>query len=108
MSKVLCLLLAFGGVILLQGCYCAPVKPAPGYIFSEYRAPLDIDFDPTMVTSKSGMSESTSILGLIATGDCSAKTAAANGGIGKIHHADYEFYNILGVIQRFRTVVYGE
>jgi hypothetical protein len=93
---------------MLTGCYSAPVKPPVGYIYSEYKAPLDADFDQTKVSMKPGTAESISILGLFAQGDCSAQAAAAQGGIKTIHGADYTFFNVLGVYQRFTTVVYGE
>jgi hypothetical protein len=97
-----------GAAAMLTGCYSAPVIPPVGYIYSDYKAPLDADYDKTEVGMKSGSAESISILGLFATGDCSAKTAADNGGIHTIQGADYTFFNVLGVYQRFNTVVYGE
>mgnify|MGYP001597089268 CR=1 FL=1 len=102
------LLLACGGLLLLQGCLRAPVVPPYGIVYSEFQAPLYVDFNATPVATKSGQAESMSILGLIATGDASAKAAAAQGGITKIEHADYYYFNVLGVVQRYRTIVYGE
>ena len=93
---------------MLTGCYSAPVIPPMGMAYANIQAPLDVDYDNTSVPSKSGVAESMSILGLVAMGDASAATAAANGNIDTITHADYEFFNVLGVYQRFRTVVYGE
>jgi len=58
--------------------------------------------------SKVGKATSTSILGLVATGDSSIKAAAANGGIKKIKYVDYEVENILGVYGQYTTVVYGD
>ena len=92
----------------LTGCLRAPVVPPIGTVFSELKAPLDIDYDPTTIGAKRGTAESTSILGLVATGDAGAAAAANQGGITKIHHADYEYFNVLGVFQRYTTVVYGE
>jgi hypothetical protein len=108
MRNVFLTLLVCGGLFLLQGCLSAPVVPPIGIIYSEFQAPLDIDFNATPVCSKSGQAESMSILGLIATGDASTKAAAANGGLNKIEHADYYYFNVLGVVQRYRTIVYGE
>ncbi len=109
MNRILLGLILMGGAAaMLTGCYCAPVKPPVGYFYSDYKSPLDADYDKTAVGMKSGSAESISILGLFATGDCSAKTAAENGGIHTIQGADYTFYNVLGVYQRFNTVVYGE
>ncbi len=58
--------------------------------------------------SKVGKAMSTSILGLVATGDASIKTAAANGGITKIKYVDYQVDNILGIYGKYTTIVYGD
>ena len=93
---------------LLQGCLRAPVVPPIGVAFSEFNAPLDHDFDETAVSQRKGVSESISILGLVALGDASTAAAAKQGGLSRIDHADYEYYNVVGVYQRYRTVVYGK
>jgi hypothetical protein len=108
MRHALCALLALGGTMLLQGCYSAPVVPPIGIVYTDIHAPLDTDANATPVTSKSGEAESMSILGLVATGDASVHAAAAAGGLQKVEHVDYYYFNVLGVIQRFRTVAYGE
>ncbi len=92
----------------LTGCMSAPVMPPMGGIFTDIQAPLDIDYDNTVVTGKVGKAESMSILGMVALGDASARTAARNGQISRIQHADYSYFNVLGVIQRYNTIVYGE
>ena len=51
---------------------------------------------------------STSILSLIAYGDCSTTTAARDGNLSTISYADYHFYNIIGIYQTFTVTVYGE
>ncbi|NWF93426.1 MAG: hypothetical protein HXY46_10950 [Syntrophaceae bacterium] len=58
--------------------------------------------------TKVGTAEVTSIMGLVAFGDGSITTAAKNGGIKKIKYVDYEVENILGVIGKYKTVVYGD
>ncbi len=58
--------------------------------------------------SKVGVAESTSILGLVATGDSSIKAAVQNGGIKKIKYVDYKVENILGVFGKYQTIVYGD
>ncbi|MDD3987612.1 MAG: TRL domain-containing protein, partial [Candidatus Omnitrophica bacterium] len=52
--------------------------------------------------------KSTSILGLVATGDSSIKTAASNGGIKTIKYVDYDAKNILGIYGEYTTTVYGD
>ncbi len=90
------------------GIYGAPVVPPPGFLFSRFAAPLDIDAQDTKPGSKVGRSSSQSILGLVAEGDASISAAAKQGGISTIRHVDYEFENYLGVFSRFTIVVYGD
>ena len=91
-------LLAISLVFSLGGCLVAPVVPATGLFYSDIKAPLDIDMNKTAVAAKSGEAMATSILGLVATGDCSIKAAAQNGGITTIESVDYKFFNVLGVV----------
>lgn len=100
---------AVAATALLSGCYTAPVMPPPGLIYGSVRAPMDIDVNETPIANlKSGQTESASVLGLVAWGDASIKTASDNGGLATIEHVDYEFFNVLGVYQRFTTIAYGE
>jgi hypothetical protein len=99
LALVLCL-----GVI---GCYSAPVKPPCGVVFSDIKAPLDPDVNKTELGAKMGSAKTISILGLVAMGDCSTKTAAETGGVETVTHTDYEYFNVLGVYQRFVVKVYG-
>ncbi|CAN5449336.1 hypothetical protein BH09SUM1_BH09SUM1_06120 [soil metagenome] len=108
MKKLASVLVVLGAAAGLSGCLQAPVMPPIGLIYTGYTAPLDYDQEESMVGSKDGMSETASVLGLVAWGDGSIKTAAQNGGINKIHGADYEYFNVLGIYQRYRTVVHGE
>ena len=93
---------------VLSGCIQAPLVPPTGSVYSGFIVPLDLDFENTDLGSKTGKSESTSILGLVAWGDASSAAAARNGGISNLKHADYEYFHVLGVYQRYRTVVYGD
>lgn len=93
-----------------SGCIglVAPVMPPQGWVVTSYKAPLDYDQEESLVGTKTGTSESICILGLVAVGDASTRTAARNGGLTKLHGADYEYLNILFVFQQYRTVVNGE
>lgn len=98
-------------LVALGGCaawYTAPVVPPGGLIYSKISAPIDTDANTTAPGSKKGTAMSQSICGLVAWGDCSGATAAANGGLSKINHLDYEFFNILGVYSEFTTRAHGE
>lgn len=107
---------SFGSVVLAAllgvstGCafYSAPVVPPVAGVFSNIEAPLDVDMDPTELGTKVGRSSASNILSLISFGDASIAGAAQRGGIQTIRHADYEYFNILGVYQRFTTVVHGD
>lgn len=105
------LLLASLSLLAVSGCanyYVAPVMPPGGWIYSDIKAPMDTDVQKTPVSPKSGEASSMSILGAVATGDASVRTAAANGDIKTIDHVDYTFFNVLGVYSKFTTKVYGE
>lgn len=96
-------------VLYCSGCaIVAPVVPPQGGLYSQTKAPISTDFVNTSVGSKQGQASASSILGLIATGDCSIQAAAQAGGIKTITHADYEFFNILGIYTKTTVIVYGE
>lgn len=95
--------------VSLTGCgYTAPVIPPTGFVYTNIKAPIDIDAASSPMPMKSGMSQSMSILGLVALGDASLHSAAEQGGITAVEHVDYEFMTILGIYSRFRTVAYGQ
>lgn len=93
---------------LLTGCAGGVNFQAPvvGGLYAEYRAPFSGGVDA--MPYKVGTSECRTILGWFATGDCSIGTAAKRGNIARIHHVDYEFKHILGIVGTYTTIVYGE
>lgn len=107
MKKLLSFTILAGMLLTLAGCYCTPVKPPIGAIFNDTYAPLDANYNKTAVTTKSGVARSESILGAVSWGDCSTQAAAKAGGITTIESADYHFYNVMGVYQKFEVIVYG-
>ena len=92
--------------VLAAGCISAPFKPPMG-LYSEVSAPLSTE-GPIQIGTKTGESSSKTILGIVATGDCSIQAAAKNGGLKRIDHVDYRYKNILGIVQETTVVVYGE
>ena len=89
-------------------CRIWKVTRKDGVVFGFTDHDLDIEFENTKIAgTKSGRAEVTSVLGLFSFGDASSTTAAANGGITTIDHADYEHFNILGIFQKTTVVVYG-
>ena len=85
---------------------CATMIPI-GTLYTKAKLPM-------MVTSnsgaslKTGVSQCTSILGLIALGDCSIATAKKNGGITKVYSVDWDVKNILGIYGTYKVIVRGE
>jgi hypothetical protein len=90
--------------VMFSGC----ATPYPyGMIYTEIKAPVGAG-EGGMSYSKVGTAKATSVLGLVATGDCSIKAAAANGGIKTIKYVDYDAKNTLGVYGEYTTTVYGD
>ncbi|MCK9594165.1 MAG: TRL-like family protein [Candidatus Omnitrophica bacterium] len=99
-----CLVLVFACSVLLSGC----ATPYPyGALYTEIKAPAAVGTEG-LAYSKVGVAKSTSILGLVATGDASIKAASDNGGIKKVKYVDYSAKNILGIFGEYTTTVYGD
>jgi hypothetical protein len=94
---------------VVTGCvFQAPVIPPTGAVYMSAKAPLDIDVAATDLGTKDGQATSHSVLFLVAWGDASVGAAARAGGLKKIKHVDYDYFNILGVYQEFTTIAYGD
>ncbi|MDO6462522.1 TRL-like family protein [Granulosicoccaceae sp. 1_MG-2023] len=87
---------------LLSGC--ATSVPI-GSIYTDITLPMEST--SAQGGSKVGTAECTSILAILATGDCSIEAAKANGGISQVTHVDWKVNNILGVIGKYTTTVHG-
>jgi len=73
------------------------------------RTPYDTDLNRTQLGTKTGTAEAYSLLWLVAWGDASYTTAAKNGQITVMQHADQEVQQVLfGLYTRWRIVVYGD
>ncbi len=107
LTAVLCVAL-----LTMTGCLRAPVIPPLGVIYSDVKAPLDVDANNTVIggatTKKPGMASCINVLGLVSVGDASVKAAADDGAITKIDHVDYEFMCVLFVYSKYTTIVYGQ
>jgi len=87
-------------VIAIAVCSCAYVN---------VKTPYDTNLDKTELGAKTGVAQAYSILWLFTWGDTSYATAAKNGNITVIRHADQEIQQILfGLYTRWRIVVYGD
>lgn len=100
MKKLLAVLLV---ALFVSGC----ATPVPwGQLYTEVTFPAAAGEGGSY--SKTGTAKSTSILGLVATGDASIKTAMANGRISRVKFVDYSAKNILGLYGEYTTTVYGD
>lgn len=80
-----------------------------GCAFVNVKTPFDRNLDKTELGSKKGTADAYSILWLVSWGDTSYATAAKNGDIKIIRHADQEVQQVLfGLYTRWRVVVYGD
>ena len=103
------LLIAAVVALGLTGCTTAPFQPSVGAMYTDTKAPLQLDYDNTDLGHKVGSADTISVLGLVAAGDCSIQAAAKNGGIRTIKHADYKFVNVLfGIFTKTTVYVYGD
>ncbi len=86
--------------VMVSLCNCAWVN---------VKTPYDVDLDKTELGDKIGTATAYSLFWLVAWGDTSYATAAKNGGIKVIHHADQEIQQVLfGLYTRWKVVVYGD
>ncbi len=97
--------LAALALVTLGGC-ATVATPAIGGIYTDVKWPGVATSNAA--SAKTGKGECTSILFVVATGDCSIETAAKGAGITKIHHVDLHTTNILGVYGKLEVTVYGE
>jgi len=100
-----CLLLVMLLAGLLMGC-ATVVGPVKGCLYTDLKAPVTATSNTG--SAKVGTGECASILGLVATGDCSISAAMKNGNITKIQHIDHDAMNILGIYAKYTIKVYGE
>jgi hypothetical protein len=104
MKKSAAIVLCLFVLAAVSGC----ATPFPyGVFYTEVKAPVGVA-QGDLSYSKVGTAKSTSILGMVATGDASIKAAAANGGISKVKYVDYDAKNILGLFGEYTTTVYGD
>ena len=102
MKKLLGLVLGCG---LFAGCAMA-ASPVQGAWYTDVQWSMELPNGP--LGSKSGDAKATSILGLVATGDCSIQSAAKAAGITKVMTVEHHAKSILGLFAEFTTTVTGE
>jgi TRL-like protein family len=88
-----------------SGCYAGMGAPIPGLLFAQTKSgKLGTASTPDV---KTGTATCESILGLIATGDCSIEAAKRNGGLQNVQYTDIQVKNILGVYATYTTIAKG-
>jgi hypothetical protein len=92
----------------LSGCLVAPVMPPHGLLFSSYKSPLFPDQTEGNAAKQSGESSAVTILYLVTVGDASLDKAVQDGRLSKVNYVDYEYMNVLGVYQHYKTIARGE
>ena len=113
--------LALGALLLAAGCaspVAAPLEPVYGGVFSWYSVPLETNFEATPLGSKVGKVEmrhfeipyntSGSRLPVATWASAAIAEAAANGGIQRIHYADYEVLGVLDIYFQLTVRVSGD
>lgn len=99
-------LLVICSVLFLMTSCASVQSPVGAWAYVNVKGPVAVTSNTG--STKVGTAECSGILGLIATGDASIETAAKSAGIKKVHHVDYESNSILGIISKYKVVVYGE
>ena len=103
---------AIAAAVLLTGCaqVGGPITSTSvgvGGIILDHKSPASFNIDNSVKCAKCGKATSKGIV-LYTTGDSSIKAAMDNGGITKVHHIDYEVFNVFNVFSKATTIVYGE
>lgn len=105
--KALLLTAAAAALIVSSSGCCMPAGSSISAALIQGHAAPGAWVDNSVKPLKRGVAESKGIL-LYATGDSSISAAMKDGGIRKVHHIDYEVENILCIVCKQRTIVWGE
>ncbi len=98
-----------GTVIGLIGILMLVATFSSGCAYVNAKSPFDTDLDRTDLGSKVGTARASSVLWLFAWGDASYATAARNGNITVMKHADQHIEQVLlGLFSRWTVIVYGD
>jgi hypothetical protein len=117
-TRKLCTLALCGLLVGAIGCvgFDGPVVAPVGALYTEYKVPQSTDFDATPAVPQRVGRANTSYLLIpmvfftidLAWGEASVKEAARNGGLSKVYYSDSEYTNVIGLYQKYTTIVYGE
>ncbi len=84
-----------------------PVIGAGPTIYANTAAPEWIT-DSARTGGKAGQACSSSVLGIVTTGEATVADAARKAGISKIAYTENTFENVLGIWARYCIVVHGD
>lgn len=99
MKKILVLVVLLG---LVSGCSSIGLV---GGIYTNVTTPVNATSNER--GAKTGKAKCLSVLGIVATGNCSIEAAAKNGNIDEIKTVDTKTYSILGLFSEVTTIVTG-
>lgn len=103
MKKVYFLVAA--AMFLFSGCAFVNA-PLIGGIVTNTTSPLTATSNN--ICEKTGNAKCTSILGIVAYGDCSIETAKKNGGLSEVSSVDVKAFSVLGFYASYETIVCGK
>lgn len=98
---------AVATVATLMLSSCGTVQgPLMGFFYTDLKS--GVTATSNSLGSKVGKASAKGYLALIATGDASIETAAKEGNIKRISHIDQYGNSILGIVNTYEIIVYGE
>ncbi|MEZ5540371.1 MAG: TRL-like family protein [Pseudomonadales bacterium] len=106
MKKLLTATAIAATVAMTAGCATARAPVSNGWLFTDVKGSESVGDATSGV--RYGRACSANVLGLVAYGDSSTRTAASRAGISRIQTVDYSTNTVLGVWAQTCTLVYGE
>ena len=118
MRNLLLVFLLLAVLVSIGGCGSlkTPLQPPGGFVYTRYKAPLSLDFDGTVLGSKTGSSSTRYfmipfIYASFAWDEADVAHALMDaqyrGGITEVTHANYEYLNVLGIYAQFKVEAHG-
>ncbi len=96
-------------IVLLGILLCGCATPYPvGIFYTELQTPNSIVTMDDIAYTKVGVGKVITVLGLVAIGDASVRSATRAGQITKVKYVDYSARNILGIYGEYIITVYGD
>ena len=114
---ILVIVVPVGGCALPPRPPNAPVIPPLGWLYTSYKAPLEVNYQGSDFGTRVGRAKThyicipgiiTGIPIDIAWGDAAMRDAAKDGGITHVKGADYEFLQVIGLYAELTVHCYGD